>query len=75
VEYLRRHAGLGLDSNPAEQCRIQLHVAVYAARVIRRFQIVDGYLSVTPQEEGRKIGKPNASGRKAVKASVLKAMP
>ena len=27
VEYLRRHAGLGQDSNPAKQSRIQLHVA------------------------------------------------
>jgi hypothetical protein len=33
VEYLRRHAGLGQDSNPAKQCRIQLHVAVFAAQV------------------------------------------
>src|ERR1019366_7666625 len=28
VEYLRRHAGLGQDSNPAKQYRIQLHVAL-----------------------------------------------
>ena len=27
VEYLRRHAGLGQDSNPAKQSGIQLHVA------------------------------------------------
>lgn len=33
VEYLRRHAELGRHSNPAKQCRIQLHVAVDAGRV------------------------------------------
>src|ERR1039458_1445951 len=32
-EYLRRRAGLGQDSNPAKQCRIQLHVAVDVGRV------------------------------------------
>jgi hypothetical protein len=33
VEYLRRHAGPGQDSNPAKQSRIQLHVAMSAALV------------------------------------------
>ena len=37
VEYLRRHAGLGQDSNPAKQSRIQLHVAIDAARVNAKY--------------------------------------
>ena len=40
VEYLRRHAGLGQDSNPAKQYRIQLHVAIDAARFKRNVNIV-----------------------------------
>jgi hypothetical protein len=40
VEYLRRHAGLGQETGPAKQYRMQLHVATNAR---------------TPQTQGAKL--------------------
>ena len=44
VESLRRHSGLGKDSNPARPCRIQLPVAVDVMRAVLR--------QVEPLEDG-----------------------
>ena len=45
LNYLRRHAGPGRDSNPARPCRIQLHFAVDAGRA--------GLRQVEPLDDGR----------------------
>ena len=44
LDYLRRHAGSGRDSNPARPCRIQLHAAADAGRA--------GLRQVEPLEDG-----------------------